>query len=205
MGDEASFKIGGGGFQGPTATPLGSGVARALGQQGGGLPGLSADPGIVQPVFVVGDTSQSLSRALGVRRGWMGRRTVVAAGLVFAVGMRGYASAGVVIEQLRIVAAPGGALVTPFNVAAAYLLPANFIPGIAIGGTDMNQFIGGATEGVHFETRASSGVVQIQSPVQAWNPNDTPVFIPPGSRLVVETADLGVDVDWEIVWREVPE
>ena len=157
----------------------------------------------MQPVFVIGDTSQSLSRALAVRRGWFGARSAVGAANVFKFGLRGYASAGCVIEYLRIAPVPPAALVTPFNVGVP--VPPFFVPGFAIGGTDMGEFIGGATEGVHFGQGVPVGPVIFSPAAALFNPLPFSIYIPTGNAFTFETSDLGVDVDFDCVWREVPE
>ncbi|HKX47004.1 MAG TPA: hypothetical protein VJP77_09905 [Planctomycetota bacterium] len=204
MSADLLYSSGGGVFRGPTPAPLGGGLARALGSQGGAVPGFSATPGMVSPVFIVGDTSESLSRALAVRRGWQAQRTAVAAANVFRLALRGYASAGCVIEHLRVAAVPPAALVTPFNVLST--VPTFALPGLAIGGTSLNDFIGGIGEGVHFTQSLPVGPTTGLLPHPAvFDPLPFRIFIPPGEAFAFETADVGVDVDWSIVWREVPE
>jgi hypothetical protein len=191
-------------FRGPSPTPLGSGVARNLGQQGGALPSLAADPGVVQPVILIGDTSKTLSRFLTFKRGWAGQRQVVAPANVFYLGMRGYASGGIVIERIRINPVAPAVFANPFRLFGTPL-PAAFFPGHAIAGTDPNEFIGGATEGVHFGQGLPNASVGTDVIPGAFNPNDVDIFVGPGFQFTMETNDVGVDVDWHVIWREVPE
>jgi len=199
---EESFQIGGGGFRGASPATLGQGLNRTLGLQGPELP--SFDASQVQPVFLVGDTSQSLSRALAVRRGWSARRQAINVANIFVLGLRGYASAGCVIERIRITPVAPAVFALPFQVQVGSLPTLN-LPGLAIGGTDMNEFIGGITEGPRFTQRVPTGPGQLSVIPASFDPLELPIFIPPGDAFLLETGDVGVDVDWEMVWREVPE
>jgi len=204
--------VGGGQFMGPSPTPMGSGVARVLGLQGGELPGVPAAGGTVQSVFVVGDTSDQVSRALVPRRFWGANRHTFAAPNVLFLSFRS-GPAPSIIERFRLAG----------DVAAAPLVLA-----VGVGISPGAGFIGLVPPLVAQGAIEVGGQVPFSTNFLGWGPQTSigpslgfgSIFVTPqflnadvlrnwyvgaGASLNFQTNDPGVDAAWEIQWRELPE
>jgi hypothetical protein len=201
-----SFQIGGGGFSGPTQTPLGGGVSRVLGLQGEEQVGLDAG-GVAQPVLVVGDTSDNLSRALITSRFWAANRAAVGAANVFRLRLQ--ATVTTVIEMLRL------APVAPATLTRVGFAISPNLPFTGVAGLVWVPFNGTEIGGLESQGRVEISTNQpplgfgvdflgptMLNPID-WGRKD--LLLRPGTGLGVEVVDLGADVDWSIVWREVPD
>lgn len=211
----SDFLAGGGVFRGASAAPMGTGLARVLGSQGGSLPGVADAPGIVQPVGLIYDTSDQLSRALQPRRWTSGNFHTIAAPNVVEWWFRAPASASVVITYLRV-RGPAGAELTGRigigrGIGTPVFLASTLQSGIPIGGSVPGE---SPVSGPASVPPVGSGPFVTIGPnlgfgsifVPPWFfDGATFIFIPPGQTFAFETATAGEDVGWSIHWREIPE
>lgn len=206
--------IGGGQFTGPSPTPLGSGVSRVLGLQGGGLAGLAADPGNVVSVFVVGDTSDQLSRALQPRKWVSGFFHVLAAPNVLEWFFRAPPLASAVIEYLRVRGPAGAELTGSIGIGRSAASAAPFLGTVSRSGVLVGGIVPGDGPAGTPSPPLGSGPFTVAGPnlgfgsifVPPWFfEGPTSIFLPPGQTFAFETATAGEDVGWSVRWREIPE
>jgi hypothetical protein len=205
----SGYLIGGGQFAGPTPTPVGSGINRALGLQGAALPGMAADPGLVQPVHVTGDTSDGLSRQLFTSRGWLGGQLNVGVGQTFHLAFNARVSAGVVIEWLQLAPVSGAGALATVRIGLTPGSP--FAGGVAVQGLQVGGF-GPPTQFTDSVVFASSqaflgsGAFSFDARPLALGLPLT-VYVRPGFwfGLEADAASAGVDTLWSMFWRELPE
>lgn len=206
---EGSSLIGGGQFTGASATPLGSGVSRILGSQGGALAGVPTDLGTVAAVLVVGDTSDSASRSLFPRRFFSGRVVTPGAGNVVRLLFRSNPTASAVIERFRI-ASGGAAFAQPIGFgSSAVNLGTGLGAFTTVGASEVGGQVPGSINylgwGPQFQTGASLGFGTILVPPDTFEFTERNWLIPAGGSFMVETNDVAVAARWSIQWREIPE
>lgn len=195
--------IGGGVFSGATPTPLGSGLNRALGLQGGELPGIDAAPANVVPVALVMDTSDRLSRGLIEPRFMLGDGTgAVVGGIVYQ--LQAGSGGGVLIEYFRFFGDPAG---WQIGVQPLPMTNAGGWAGTPIGGanppTPQSRGRIGAPTGVALSPAflfTDAGVAQVVELA-------TRIFVPPGFVFYAasQTAAFGPVSRGRLVFRELLE
>lgn len=209
----ADFLAGGGVFRGASPAPMGTGLSRVLGSQGGSLPGVADAPGIVQPVGVVYDTSNELSRALQPRRWMAGAFQILGGVAVLKWRIRAPANASIVVEYLRVRGPAGAELtgtigcnVSTGDVFVGFAMVAQ--GGIAIGGSvpggpvSPSPPVGSGVSTNTADPHLGFGAIE----VPPWTfDGPTLIFLPPGGSFGFETATGAEDVGWSVRWREIPE
>jgi hypothetical protein len=209
MAEPVSYLVGGGQFSGPSATPMGSGVARVLGLQGGALPGIAAAGGAVVPVLVVGDTSNAASRSLFARRFFSGRVTTPGAGNVVRILFRSNPTAAAVIERFRV-ASNAAALAQPIGFGTSSgNLGLGLGAFVAIGASEVGAQVPGSVNYLGWGPQTQIGVTlgfgTILVPPDTFEFTEREWFIPAGGSFMAETNDVAVAIRWSIQWREIPE
>lgn len=193
-----SSLIGGGQFTGPSPTPLGSGVSRVLGLQGGALASLSADPGAVVSVFLVGDTSDRLSRGLVEGRGFAAGR-ITPGGNRVKMRINASTGGGIIIESFSLI--PDGSSsfdvdvrATPITIGAPIQVQQTPVGGQPLvcsweAGDGGAEAVGGAEIASNL---LASTLVELR-----W-------FVPSGQWLVIQSTNTQA-CNYGVIWRELEE
>ena len=207
----SDFLAGGGVFRGASAAPLGLGLSKVLGLQGGSLPGVAAAPGLAQPVIVVGDSSDQLNRVLAPPRFIAGATTnVPGVGSSVRIILSALATRTVIVEQVEVAAlnpATPNQPVQLFVSRAGPVFPTAGFTGtntLNIGGDVPDPGFGAQISArVQWNTGAFAGTQVPLTPNALLGLRE--LLVVPGGSVGFQTNLTNQAIVFCIRWREVPE